>query len=84
MFYVLAGEYEFTAGREKFRAPVGTFLFIPRGIFHRFASTGDVGGRLLSLAVPGGIEDFFEEVAAQPDPSRADDVGRKHGVFFEP
>lgn len=60
-FYVLAGEYGFTAGGRTFRAPAGTFVFIPRGVFHTFASTGAAPGRLLSFAVPGGVEDFFEE-----------------------
>lgn len=60
-FYVLAGEYAFTASRRTFRAPAGTLVFIPRGVFHTFASTGAVPARLLSFVVPGGVEDFFEE-----------------------
>jgi mannose-6-phosphate isomerase-like protein (cupin superfamily) len=57
MFYVLAGEYAFTAGDEKFLAPEGAFLFVPRGIFHSVAISGEAEGRLLSFVVPGDIED---------------------------
>ena len=84
MFYVLAGEYEFTAGGETFEATAGTLLFIPRGMFHAFSSTGDTEGRLLAVATPGGVEDFFEEMAVERDSSRTDEVGRKHGVIFQP
>jgi mannose-6-phosphate isomerase-like protein (cupin superfamily) len=63
MIYVLAGTYAFRAGSRRFTAPAGTFVFMPRGIFHTFASTGSVGGLLLHVAVPGGIEDALEEMA---------------------
>jgi len=82
MFYVLAGQYTFTAGGRRFTAPPGTFVFMPGGIFHTFACIGRLEGRLLHFAVPGGIEDFFEEMAFATDASRAGDVGRKHGVLL--
>jgi mannose-6-phosphate isomerase-like protein (cupin superfamily) len=70
MFYVLAGEYEFTAAGRRFAAPAGTFVFLPRGMFHTFVSTGAADGSLLGFGVPGGIEDFFEEAASTDDASR--------------
>jgi mannose-6-phosphate isomerase-like protein (cupin superfamily) len=82
MFYVLAGEYAFRAAGRRFTAPAGTCVFIPRGMFHTFSSTGVSDGRLLSLAVPGGVEDFFEESEFATDASRARVVGSKHGVLF--
>jgi quercetin dioxygenase-like cupin family protein len=63
MFYVLAGQYAFTAAGRRYLAPAGTFAFMPRGTFHAFVTTGATEGRLLHLAVPGGVEDFFEEMA---------------------
>jgi quercetin dioxygenase-like cupin family protein len=63
MIYVLAGRYAFRAGSRRFTASPGTFVFMPRGIFHTFAGKGRVGGLLLHLAVPGGIEDALEEMA---------------------
>ena len=77
MFYVLAGEYAFTADGRRFTAPVGTFVFMPRGTFHSFVGTGAIEGRLLHLAVPGGIEDSLEEMAFTSDGSGARAVGPK-------
>src|SRR5436190_5589747 len=79
MFYVLAGEYAFTADGRRFTAPMGTFVFMPRGTFHTFVGTGATEGRLLHLAVPGSIEDSLEEMAFTKDGSRARPVGRKDG-----
>ena len=61
MFYVLAGEYAFTAGGRRFTATSGTFIFMPGAIFHTLASTGSLEGRLLHVAMPGAMEDFFGE-----------------------
>ncbi len=81
-FYVLAGEYQFTIGHEKVIAPTGTTVFVPRGTFHTFSSTGLSEGRLLAFAVPGGIEDFFEEMASADDDLANGVVGRRHGIVF--
>lgn len=82
VFYVLEGGYVFSVDGQRFSAEAGTVLFVPRGAFHTFASNGTTPGRLLSVAVPGGIEDFFEEMAFAGDASQAEPVGRKHGVLF--
>lgn len=63
VFYVLAGEYAFTTGRQRFTAPAGTLVFMPGWIFHAFAGTGRAKGRLLHLAVPGRTEDALQEMA---------------------
>lgn len=63
MFYVLAGQCAFTAAGRRYVAPAGTFAFMPRGTFHAFVTNGATEGRVLHLAVPGGVEDFFEEMA---------------------
>lgn len=77
-FYVISGEWEFVAGDRTVVAEPGTVVHLPRGIFHRFRSTGRVDGRLLGVAVPGGIEDFVEEAARTAD----DAAGRRHGIEF--
>jgi mannose-6-phosphate isomerase-like protein (cupin superfamily) len=63
IFYVLAGEYGFFAGGQRFTAPAGTLVFMPGSIFHVFAGTGDTEGRVLHFAVPGISEDALEELA---------------------
>jgi mannose-6-phosphate isomerase-like protein (cupin superfamily) len=62
-FYVLSGEWEFVAGDMTFVAEAGTTVYLPRGTFHAFRSTGRLEGKLFGVAVPGGIEDLFEEAA---------------------
>lgn len=78
-FYVVSGEWEFVAGDRKFIAEAGTTVYLPRGIFHSFGSTGRLDGKLFGVAVPGGIEDFFDEAAQTADDARA---GRHHGIEF--
>jgi mannose-6-phosphate isomerase-like protein (cupin superfamily) len=58
-FYVLAGELEMLDGGRTFTARTGDFVFIPRGIRHRFKNTGVHTVRLLFLFTPGGNELAF-------------------------
>jgi mannose-6-phosphate isomerase-like protein (cupin superfamily) len=76
-FYVVSGEWEFAAGDDRIIAGAGETVHLPRGIFHSFRSTGREEGRLVGIAVPGGIEDFFEEAAQTADDAGA---GRRHGI----
>lgn len=78
-FYVVSGEWEFVAGEETFVTEPGTAVHLPRGIFHAFHSTGRMDGRLIGIAVPGGIEDFFDEAART---SNDDEAGRRYGIEF--
>ena len=78
-FYVVSGEWEFVVGERTIVADAGTVVYLPRGVFHTFRSTGRLDGKLFGVAVPGGIEDFFEEAART---SNDDDAGRRHGIEF--
>ncbi|MGZ4131047.1 MAG: cupin domain-containing protein [Actinomycetota bacterium] len=78
-FYVVDGEWEFTAADRTIVAERGTVVHLPRGIFHSFRSTGRLDGRLIGIAVPGGIEDFFAEAARLADDDAA---GTAHGIEF--
>lgn len=66
-FYVVAGEWEFVLDDRMIVADEGTVVHVPRGVFHGFHSTGRAGGKLVGIAVPGGIEHFFEEAARTAD-----------------
>ena len=57
--YVLSGEIEILDGSSKLLARAGDFVFIPRGIRHRFKNTGVHGARLLFMFTPGGVEGVF-------------------------
>ncbi|MFN2525128.1 MAG: cupin domain-containing protein [Actinomycetota bacterium] len=80
LFYVLAGEYEFVLSGTTVTATEGSAVFIPRGSWHSFRSSGRSDGRLLTVCTPGGIEDFFDELARAPE--AATSVAAKHGVEF--
>jgi quercetin dioxygenase-like cupin family protein len=58
-FYVLSGELEILDGSRTFVAGAGDFVFIPRGIRHRFKNTGLHSSRMLFMFTPGGEEGVF-------------------------
>jgi mannose-6-phosphate isomerase-like protein (cupin superfamily) len=78
-FYVLDGELSVRCGGDAFDAAAGSFVFLPRGRPHRFWAAG-AAARLLLIAVPGGIEDYFAEInAAASDAERAR-IGERYGI----
>ena len=72
-FYVLSGELEILDGSCTFVARAGDFVFILRGIRHRFKNTGVHGARLLFMFTPGGVEGVFrygdEPLPGHPPPA---------------
>lgn len=61
-FWVLDGELEVAVGGQIHTVPAGGFIHMPRGIPHRFLNAGTSPVRFLTLAVPAGLEGFFEQV----------------------
>jgi quercetin dioxygenase-like cupin family protein len=62
-FFVLEGEMTFDVGeRQSSRAGPGTFVFVPRGVPHRFANPGPTTARMLVIG-SSGIQALVEEVA---------------------
>jgi quercetin dioxygenase-like cupin family protein len=59
-FYILEGSFRFVLGDQSVEAPVGSFIFIPRGTRHGF--TAPAGSRALLFIAPAGLEGFFEEL----------------------
>ena len=60
-FYVIEGALEIVCGEERYEAAEGAFAFLPRGIAHTFRVVSDVPVRMLTIAVPGGLENFFRD-----------------------
>jgi mannose-6-phosphate isomerase-like protein (cupin superfamily) len=74
-FFVLDGEFTFTVGEERVEAGPGTYLLVPRATPHMIhAGTG--GGRLLTLMVPGGLEDMFFALSELPPGGITDPAAR--------
>lgn len=62
--FVLSGTLGALLGEEVVTAPVGTWVFKPRGQWHTFWNAGDTPCEIIEVISPGGFEDYFREVAA--------------------
>jgi mannose-6-phosphate isomerase-like protein (cupin superfamily) len=70
-FYVLTGNFLFEVdGRQVFAGP-GDTAYVPPHLPHAFQNIGESEGGMLILARPGGVETYFQTVAAHlmNDPS---------------
>jgi quercetin 2,3-dioxygenase len=82
-FYVLEGTFLIETNGNRMEAHAGDFLFTPRGTPHTFMSMGPSVGRVLVIAEPAGLEDFFRELAAltgPPDPASVAPIFAKYGL----
>ena len=68
-FYVLEGGITCYVGEDAYKAPPGTFAFLPRDVPHSFTVETDVV-RVLVLLAPGGFEEFFRS-SRFSEPARA-------------
>lgn len=59
MFYILDGSFLFKCGDELFEAGAGSFVFLPHGIPHSFKNVGETVAKVLVLATPGGLDQYF-------------------------
>jgi quercetin dioxygenase-like cupin family protein len=82
--YVLEGNYSFQIGDQHFPAPPGSFVFLPRGVWHRWTNVGATPGRVLEIASPAGFEKAIAEVAqlppGPPDVERLRAISQKYGA----
>lgn len=85
VFYVLEGEWEFTAGTEVRRCGPGTLIYAPADATHAFKSVSPgKPGRMLSWNAPAGHERFYVGMGAARSSGRnPHDVARNdyHVVF---
>lgn len=84
MWYVLEGQFRFQTGDERFAAPVGSFVFVPRGTPHCFQNVGDTPARILVMFTSSGMQRFFDQFDALPpgpvDPATFRALGRESGM----
>lgn len=62
IFYVLHGEITVLSEGKVSKAGAGTTVFLPRNRKHTFWNESGSMAKLLILASPAGIEDFFVEI----------------------
>jgi quercetin dioxygenase-like cupin family protein len=76
VFYVLDGRLRYEADGQLHQLGVGSTMYLPPGIAHRFAIDEDA--RILVFAAPGGLLELYREVGlpagernvpAEPDPT---------------
>ena len=60
-FYVLKGDFKVKLGDQITDAPVGTVMFVPRGVAHTFQNAGSEPGEFLVGVMPGGFEGIMAE-----------------------
>ena len=85
--YVLDGTYEVWLGDERRTISVGGCAIMPRGIPHGFRNAGETPGRFVCIVSPGGLEEYFLDVArCSPPPSPAQLLGmaRAYGLTLLP
>jgi len=82
-FYVLDGELSVRCGERHFNAGAGSFVFLPRGRPHRFRATGQLA-RLLLIAVPAGVEEYFRQINAAASDAERERIGEHFGIRVVP
>ena len=82
-FYVLDGELSVRCGSDAFDAAAGSFVFLPRGRPHQFRAR-EQPARLLLIAVPGGIEDYFRQINNAATDEELHQIGEQYGIRVVP
>ncbi len=95
--YILDGELEVQFDNEVQTVSKGDFVWLPKGVPHRFTNLSGKPARMILSFQPAGIERFFEEVfeevddrSAEPPPVTPELVGRllaaapRYGLNFLP
>ncbi|NMH89572.1 cupin domain-containing protein [Flavivirga algicola] len=79
--HVVEGEFTFQVDETEYKAPAGTFLYIPRGVPHKFTNTGASEGRLIGTFTPSGTFEFFNKLTglSQDDFEEIQAYSKKYG-----
>ena len=83
--YVLQGAIQIRLGDDKQEASKGGVAHLPKGIPHSLYNPLKTPLRILALAIPGGMEQFFDELESAMQDGSMDDakhreISRKYGI----
>ena len=87
-FFPLEGRVEFFKDNAWTEVPIGSAVFMPRGVVHTFRNSGDKPLKMLIHAAPSGFETFFARCAEEfakpnpPDMSRIVEISAEHGIHY--
>jgi len=84
-FYILEGSFLFELAGVPFSVGVGDFVHAPSNEPHVFQNTSDKDARMLVIAKPGGLENYFAELAekAVNDPTNVaalSEIAARYGI----
>ena len=85
IFRVLEGEFELFDGEQWTRVPEGDYVYTLRGSVHTFRNCGNTTGRMQCIIVPGGLENYLEELSKLSMPEDAERVmavSAQYGITF--
>jgi quercetin dioxygenase-like cupin family protein len=85
--YVLEGTYEISLGDQRRTVSAGGCAILPRGIPHGFQNVGDTPGRFMCVVSPGGLEEYFLDLARcslPPSPAQLVGMARPYGLTLLP
>ena len=83
--YVVQGAIQIRLGDGKLEASEGGVAHLPKGIPHALYNPLKVPLRILALAIPGGMEQFFDELESvmqggSMDDTKHKEISRKYGI----
>lgn len=61
-FYMLEGELFIETEETSFTATPGSFVLIPKGVFHTYRNLGTTPAKVLAISAPAMIDKFFEKI----------------------
>jgi mannose-6-phosphate isomerase-like protein (cupin superfamily) len=82
---VMDGQVGWRIGDQELLADPQSLTFLPRGVPHAYWNPGSSLARLVLVSVPGGVERFFQELAAgSMEAERTAAVAARHGLVLVP
>ena len=84
-FYILEGSFLFELAGITFSVGAGDFVLAPSNEPHVFQNTSDKDARMLVIAKPGGLENYFAELAERSmnDPANVaaiSEISARYGI----
>jgi len=76
--YVLDGAIEIRLGDQKLQTVAGGVVHLPKHIPHALYNPLKTPSRYLGMAIPGGMENFFDELAIAQEADTLDDTTHKN------
>jgi quercetin dioxygenase-like cupin family protein len=81
--YVLEGQITAEISGRRITLNVGGSAFVSRGIAHTFQNFGRVTARMLVMVIPGGFNQFFEELSCLNQGLPAPDLVRSEQLMHD-